>query len=388
MEELEIELVCSTEVEKRVKELMESKKDRLRPFTFLRFPKDIKCTLPSIFDRAVQRGTTVDSRSQPSAFETLDVWRSNLSILEVAPRGLMTVWMFQTGIIVLTVMHTNNPKFHVRSGSFVDDAFILRITIPPPEPTNLNSSVYAFLSFETNRTLHPMAELIESKMEEIADKISEKIHRKSSSTSSSSDSDDDKRSHGHKLPFKSKVYRLFGREKPLHQVLGAGKPADILLWRNKRVSGAVLGGVTAFWFLFEVIDYHLITLVCHILILSLSVLFLWSNASHFINNSPPTIPEAVISEKCLLKAASCLLSEINRAAVAGLWFVSVLGSCFNFLTLVYVVFLLLYTVPVLYEKYEDKVDAHAEKAMIEIKKQYVILEKKVMANINKGKKRD
>ncbi|GMJ06490.1 hypothetical protein HRI_004318300 [Hibiscus trionum] len=252
-----------------------------------------------------------------------------------------------------------------------------------------------------------MAEHIESKMEEIADKISDKIsetfHRKSSS-SSSSDSDDDKRSHGHKVPFKSKVYRLFGREKPLHQVLGAGKPADILLWRNKRVSGGVLGGVTAFWFLFEVLDYHLITLICHILILSLSVLFLWSNASNFINNSPPNIPEVVIPEKCLLKAASCLTTEINRAvdvvrtvatgkdlktflgAVAGLWVVSVLGSCFNFLTLVYVVFLLLYTVPVSYEKYEDKVDAYAEKAIIEIKKQYVILEKKVMANINKQKK--
>ncbi|GMI99641.1 reticulon 2, VIRB2-interacting protein 2, Reticulan like protein B2 [Hibiscus trionum] len=248
-----------------------------------------------------------------------------------------------------------------------------------------------------------MAEFIESKMEEIADKISEKIHGKSSS-SSSSDSDDDKRSHAHKLPFKSKVYRLFGREKPLHQVLGAGKPADILLWRNKRVSANVLGGVTVFWFLFEVLDYHLITLVCHILILSLSVLFLWSNASNFINNSPPSIPEVVIPEKRLLKAVSCLTTEINRVvivvrtiatgkdlkaflgAVAGLWFVSIIGSCFNFLTLVYVVFLLLFIVPVLYEKYEDKVDAHAEKAIIEIKKQYVILEKKIMANMKKEKK--
>ncbi|XP_039062001.1 reticulon-like protein B1 [Hibiscus syriacus] len=247
-----------------------------------------------------------------------------------------------------------------------------------------------------------MAEHIESKMEEIA----EKIHRKSSSSSSSSGSDDDKSSHGHKVPFKSKVYRLFGREKPLRQVLGAGKSADILLWRNKRVSGSVLGGVSAFWFLFEVLDYHLITLICHILILSLSVLFLWSNVSNFINNSPPNIPEVVISEKSLLKAASCLTTEINRAmnvvrtiatgkhlktflgAIAGLWFVSVLGSCFNFLTLVYVVFLLLYTVPVLYEKYEDKVDAYAEKAMIEMKKQYVILETKVMANLNKEKKKD
>ncbi|KAE8722687.1 Reticulon-like protein B3 [Hibiscus syriacus] len=242
-----------------------------------------------------------------------------------------------------------------------------------------------------------MAEHIESKMEEIA----EKIHRKSSSSSSSSGSDDDKSSHGHKVPFKSKVYRLFGREKPLRQVLGAGKSADILLWRNKRVSGSVLGGVSAFWFLFEVLQPFFRSLH-DCAIENLIVTYpLCSTGS-----SPPNIPEVVISEKSLLKAASCLTTEINRAmnvvrtiatgkhlktflgAIAGLWFVSVLGSCFNFLTLVYVVFLLLYTVPVLYEKYEDKVDAYAEKAMIEMKKQYVILETKVMANLNKEKKKD
>ena len=54
--------------------------------------------------------------------------------------------------------------------------------------------------------------------ETLKEKIAEKIHGDSSS---SSDSDDDKPSHADVL--KSKVDRLFGREKPLHQVLGAGK---------------------------------------------------------------------------------------------------------------------------------------------------------------------
>lgn len=59
--------------------------------------------------------------------------------------------------------------------------------------------------------------------------------------------------------------------------------ADIFLWRNKKISAGVLGGATAMWVLFELVEYHLITLVCHISILSLAVLFLWSNASTFIN---------------------------------------------------------------------------------------------------------
>ncbi|XP_022734311.1 reticulon-like protein B2 [Durio zibethinus] len=238
-----------------------------------------------------------------------------------------------------------------------------------------------------------MAELEGTLME----KIAEKIHGDSSS---SSDSDDDKPSYAD--PLKSKVYRLFGREKPLHQVLGDGKPADVFLWRNKKISGGVLGSATALWVLFEMLEYHLITLVCHILILSLAILFLWSNASNFINHSPPNIPEVVLPEKCVLEVVSALRIAINRAldvgmniasgkdwktflgVIAGLWFLSLVGNCCNFLTLFYIVFVLLHTVPVFYEKYEDKVDSFSEKAMVEIKKQYAIFDEKVLSKIPKG----
>jgi hypothetical protein len=55
--------------------------------------------------------------------------------------------------------------------------------------------------------------VVESKV----DKITEKTHDHDSS-SSSSDSDDDKSD-----AVKSKIFRLFGREKPVHKVLGGGK---------------------------------------------------------------------------------------------------------------------------------------------------------------------
>lgn len=42
---------------------------------------------------------------------------------------------------------------------------------------------------------------------------------------------------------------------------------------------------------------------------------------------------------------------------------------------------LLFTVPVLYEKYEDKVDDFGEKAMKEIKKQYAVLDEKVLSKV-------
>ncbi|PWA93848.1 reticulon [Artemisia annua] len=218
----------------------------------------------------------------------------------------------------------------------------------------------------------------------------------SSSSSSSSDSDDE----SSKISaMKNKAFRLFGREKPLHKVFGGGKPADLILWKDKKLSGGILGGVSVVWFLFEVLDYHLLTLVCHSLILSLAVLFLWSNASTFINKSPPKIPEVSIPEKPLLEIVSALRIEINQglaairdiasgkdlkkflSVIAGLWFVSIISNCYSFLTLVYILVVLLFTVPVAYDKYEDKIDPLAEKAWIEIKKQYAVLDAKVLCKI-------
>ncbi|KAG2277570.1 hypothetical protein Bca4012_042131 [Brassica carinata] len=229
--------------------------------------------------------------------------------------------------------------------------------------------------------------------ESIMEKIAEKIH--GHDNSSSSDSDDEKKASS----IKTKIYRLFGREKPVHKVFGGGKPADIFLWRNKKVSGGVLGAATLSWILFELLQYNLLTLFGHISILALAVLFLWSSVTTFIHKTPPHIPEVHIPEDVVLQLASGLRIEINRGftllrnialgrdlkkflmVVAGLWVLSKVGSSCNFLTLIYIATVILFTVPVLYEKYEDKVDDFGEKAMKEIKKQYAVLDEKVLSKV-------
>ncbi|CAN1237459.1 Reticulon-like protein B5 [Linum grandiflorum] len=254
----------------------------------------------------------------------------------------------------------------------------------------------------------------ESPMESVIDKISEKIHSHDSSSSSSSDSDSDsekKAASDSSASVKDKMFRLFGRERPVHHVLGGGKAADVLLWRNKKSTGVILGAATLIWVLFELVEYHLLTLVCHTLILSLALLFLWSNAHTLINKTPPRIPEVHLPEEPVLQAAAGLRIEINKAlallrniaagkdlkkflmVVAGLWVTSILGSCCNFLTLFYTgeeievfttAFVLLHTVPLVYEKYEHKIDPMAEKATIEIKKQYAVFDAKVLSKIPKS----
>ncbi|MFQ6632268.1 hypothetical protein Gotur_009247 [Gossypium turneri] len=231
-------------------------------------------------------------------------------------------------------------------------------------------------------------------------KLAEKIH----GHDSSSDSDIDKPSES---SIKAKVFRLFGRERSVHHVFGGGKSADTFLWRNKKISAGVLGVATVIWVLFELLEYHLLTLVCHVLIFALVILFLWSNAYAFIKKSPLCIPEVHIPKDpvielpkhlglrltWLLPSSGILLQEeILRSSsmyvlypngisivqvIAGLWILSIVGSWCNFVTLFYIV-------PVLYEKYEDKVDPFAEKAMHEIKKQYAVFNANVLSKIPRG----
>ncbi|XP_062227315.1 reticulon-like protein B1 [Phragmites australis] len=271
----------------------------------------------------------------------------------------------------------------------------------------------------------PHAEGASPKSETLMEKIADKLHvGGGDSSSSSSDSDNDERPLPSAPPAaaevkpssdsaaaaaaeaKAKVFRLFGREQPIHRVLGGGKPADVFLWRNRNISAGVLGGATATWILFELLGYHLLTFVCHGLIFSLGVLFLWSNASSFINKSPPRIPEVIIPEDLVVNIALSTRYEINRAfanlrqialgrdikkflmVIAGLWLLSVIGSCCNFLTLVYIVFVVLHTVPVLYEKYEDHIDSYGEKGWVEVKKQYAVFNAKVLSKVPRGPAKD
>lgn len=98
--------------------------------------------------------------------------------------------------------------------------------------------------------------------------------------------------------------------------------------------------------------------------------------------------------------------------IAGLWVLSIVGNWCNFLTLFYIgngllyascisyklnrlalntllhgfntAFVLLHTLPVFYEKYEDQVDTFAQKAHAEIKKQYAVIDAKVLSKIPRG----
>ena len=66
----------------------------------------------------------------------------------------------------------------------------------------------------------------ESKGESLIEKIEEKFHHDSSSSSDSDNEKPKKSEAASSSSIKDKIWRLFGREKPVHKVLGGGKRTD------------------------------------------------------------------------------------------------------------------------------------------------------------------
>ncbi|KAK7302009.1 hypothetical protein RJT34_12887 [Clitoria ternatea] len=188
--------------------------------------------------------------------------------------------------------------------------------------------------------------------------------------------------------FSTTKNRLFGRRRPLRVLLGSGKIADIILWRDKHTSASILVGVTFIWLLFKRMDYTLLSFICDSLILLLAVLFLWTHLTSFFDISPPKSSAFVLRERLLVNTALSMTRILNRllmtfgALASGqdlkkfllvtvtLGVASVLSNWLTAATLFYIGTVLLLIVPAVYERHGGVVDVIAEKALFELKNMY------------------
>ncbi|CAI9783621.1 unnamed protein product [Fraxinus pennsylvanica] len=203
----------------------------------------------------------------------------------------------------------------------------------------------------------------------------------------------------------SQFNSLFGCQKPVHHLLGGGKSADVLLWRNKKISASVLGAATVIWVLFEWLNYHFLTLVCFVLVIGMLAQFVWKNASGILNRSPSKVPRLVMPEEVCVNIAKMIGTEVNHGlrflqdvacggnmkqflvVVASLCAAAIIGSWCNFLTVLYVGFVAAHTLPVLYERHEDRVDRFVYKVLDQLRHNYRRLDSGVFSRIPKGKLR-
>lgn len=201
----------------------------------------------------------------------------------------------------------------------------------------------------------------------------------------------------------AKFNRLFGRQNPIHHVLGGGKTADVMLWRNKKISASVLTGATVVWIVFEWLNYHFLSFVCFALALGILAQFLWSNASGLLNRAPSRVPRLVLPEELFVNIGVTIGAEANRAllfiqdvacggsskqflcVIGSLMAVVVIGSWCSFLTVVYIGFIAAHTLPVLYEKYDDKVDNFIYKITGHLQKNYKKLDANILRRIPTGR---
>ncbi|GAA0138955.1 membrane traffic protein [Lithospermum erythrorhizon] len=186
----------------------------------------------------------------------------------------------------------------------------------------------------------------------------------------------------------SQFNRLFGREKPVHHILGGGTSADVLLWRNKKISASVLTGSTAIWVIFEWLNYNLLTFLAFALVFGMIVQFAWANSKGAMKRGQSKVPRLILPDELFVNIARTVGGEVNRGlsilqdiacqgtlkqflvAVLSLWTAAIAGSWCNFFTLIYMGFVGAHTLPVLYEKYEDEVDCFVARLIDQFQSHY------------------
>nr|XP_043623202.1 reticulon-like protein B9 [Erigeron canadensis] len=192
--------------------------------------------------------------------------------------------------------------------------------------------------------------------------------------------------------------KFFGRERPLHYVFGGGQVADLLLWRNKSLSAAVLLGITMIWFLFEVMEYNFVSLMCHLSILVMLMVFITYTAAKFANWDLPDIHEITIQEsvfRWLYRKINWVLVRFYDISsgenfiefflvIAALWMVSVIGSYFSSLNFLFFCAICLGTLPALYEQYEREFNHLISKGTKDAKKAFKKFDAEVLNKIPRG----
>ncbi|OWM64821.1 hypothetical protein CDL15_Pgr028538 [Punica granatum] len=164
------------------------------------------------------------------------------------------------------------------------------------------------------------------------------------------------------------------RRVSVHQALGGGFVADLLLWRRWGGGVIVLASATSLWFLFERAGYNLLSFASNVLLLLVVILFLWAKSASLLNRPLPPLPDLEICEESVGKFAELMREAANYVlsfahditigrnlkvfleVACGLWVLSCIGSLVNFLTLAYIGVLLALSVPYIYERYQDHIN--------------------------------
>ncbi|XP_026455890.1 reticulon-like protein B11 [Papaver somniferum] len=194
--------------------------------------------------------------------------------------------------------------------------------------------------------------------------------------------------------------------KSVHQSLGGGAVADVLLWKRWRTGAFVLVTATTMWILFEIAGYSLLSFAANVLLLLVTILFLWAKSASVLNRPLPPLPNLELSDAMIEKFTASTQVWINRIlgvahditlkgdwrlflkVVSGLFVVSYLGSLFSFLTLAYFVVLISLAVPPMYHKFQDHIDDKLNVTHKALSRQYSKIDENILSKLSKAPVKD
>ncbi|KAL2897889.1 Reticulon-like protein B16 [Bienertia sinuspersici] len=204
----------------------------------------------------------------------------------------------------------------------------------------------------------------------------------------------------------SSVYRLFGRQKPIHQIMGGGQAADVILWKKWHLSFGVIVVATVAWLLFEQSGLPFLSVCSDVLLILIVMLFLRANYAVMRNRPLEELPELELSEDLVTSSAASFRVRVNYfllmahditlgkdfrlffKVVAALWLFSVVGSLFSFFTLAYIGTIIFVTIPALYSRYEEHIDKFAGFVHQRFSRQYKVVDEDIVRRLPRSISKD
>ncbi|KAL6581279.1 Reticulon-like protein B16 [Orobanche minor] len=200
--------------------------------------------------------------------------------------------------------------------------------------------------------------------------------------------------------------KLSGRQATVHQMVGGGRAADVLLWRRRRVSCGIIIVATFSWLMVERSGISFLSLCSDVLLILVVLLFLRANYAVSRNKQLQTLPELVLSEEMVNNAAASFRVKVNYMllmahditlgkdfrlffkVVIAFWLLSVVGSLISFFTLVYIGIIISITIPALYDRFRDIIDRYIGTIHRQFSKHYKIVDESLHSRLPRSQSKD
>jgi len=188
--------------------------------------------------------------------------------------------------------------------------------------------------------------------------------------------------------------------------LGLKDPAvvDLVMWKDVKKSGAILGGATAIYALFELSGLTLIELWATAALIVTLTCTVWSMVAGYLGKDGIPLPSFMTSgineevvrkniEKALplvnkwiafkVKILKCENIGMNLKIAAALYVTAKVGHYFSVLTLLYLGVVLFMTVPKIYDAKHEEIDKVLDQAMTKVKELQGMAEEKLKPILEK-----